>query len=112
MSDLNSIENLLNPTDDEESVTGLFAKKQNEIKLKEVEKQTEKYAQQAGLDYINLFGFPISPEALVLIPEEKAKEIYTVCFLYDGHNIHVGNIYIINLVVQAFITADFFFEFF
>lgn len=90
MSDLNSIENLLNPTDDEESVTGRFAKKQSEIKLKEIEKQTEKYSQQAGLDYINLFGFPISPEALVLIPEEKAREINTVCFLYDGHNIRVG----------------------
>ena len=90
MSDLNSIENLLNPTDDEESVTGRFAKKQGEIKLKEAEKQTQQYAQQAGLDYVNLFGFPISPEALVLISEEKAKEIGAICFLYDGHNIRIG----------------------
>ena len=90
MSDLSSIENLLNPTDDEESVTGRFAKKQSEIKLKEVEKQTELSASQAGLDYVNLFGFPISPEALVLIPEERAREISAVCFLYDGHNIRIG----------------------
>jgi len=90
MSNLSSIENLLNPTDDEESVTGLFAKKQDEIKLKEAEKQTEKAAKQIGLDYVNLFGFPISPEALILIPEERAREINTICFLYDGHNIRIG----------------------
>lgn len=90
MADLNSIENLLNPTDDEESVTGRFAKKQGEIKLKEQERQTEQYASQVGLDYINLFGFPISPEALILIPEEEAIKINTICFLYDGHNIRIG----------------------
>ncbi|MHB8903501.1 MAG: GspE/PulE family protein [Patescibacteria group bacterium] len=90
MSDLGSIENLLNPTDDEESVTGRFAKKQGEIKLKEEEKQTEKKAKQVKLDYINLFGFPISPEALVLIAEETAREINTVCFFYDGKNIRIG----------------------
>ena len=90
MSDLGSIENLLNPTDDEESVTGRFAKKQGEIKLKEEEKQTEKKATQVKMDYINLFGFPISPEALVLISEEEAREIKTVCFFYDGKNIRIG----------------------
>ena len=90
MSDLGSIENLLNPTDDEESVTGRFAKKQGEIKLKEEEKQTEVKAIKIKMDYINLFGFPISPEALVLIAEEEAREIKTVCFFYDGTNIRVG----------------------
>jgi type II secretory ATPase GspE/PulE/Tfp pilus assembly ATPase PilB-like protein len=90
MSDLNSIENLLNPTDDEESVTGRFAKKQDEIKLKEEEKETEKIAHENGLDYVSLFGFPISPEALILIPEARAREINTICFLYDGHNIRVA----------------------
>jgi len=90
MSDLSSIENLINPTDDEESVTGRFAKKQNEIKLKEVEKQTENLARVQGLAYVNLFGFPISPEALVLIQEERARELNLVCFYYDGKNIRLG----------------------
>ncbi len=90
MSDLASIENLINPTDDEESVTGRFAKKQSEIKLKEIEKQTEDRAQAAGLSYVNLFGFPISPEALVLIQEERARELNVVCFFYDGKNIRLG----------------------
>jgi len=90
MSDLSSIENLINPTDDEESVTGRFAKKQNEIKLKEVEKQTENLARVQGLAYVNLFGFPVSPEALVLIQEERARELNLICFYYDGKNIRLG----------------------
>lgn len=90
MSDFSSIENLINPTDDEESVTGRFAKKQTEIKIKEIEKQTKQTAQQAGLDYVNLAGFPISPEALISIQEERAREINLVCFYYDGKNIRFG----------------------
>ena len=90
MSDLASIENLINPTDDEESVTGRFAKKQGEIKLKEIEKQTEQQANSQGLAYVNLFSFPISPEALVLIQEERARSLNLVCFYYDGKNIRLG----------------------
>ncbi len=90
MSDLSSIENLINPADDEESVTGRFAKKQTEIKLKEIEKQTEEHAQEQGLSYVNLFSFPISPEALALIQEERARELNLVCFFYDGKNIRLG----------------------
>ncbi|MFA5024579.1 MAG: GspE/PulE family protein [Patescibacteria group bacterium] len=90
MSDLASIENLLNPTDDEESVTGRFAKKQGEIKIKEAERQVEQIAAKLGLGYINLTGFPISPEALVLIQEQKARELNLVCFFYDGKNARLG----------------------
>jgi len=90
MSDLASIENLINPTDDEESVTGRFAIKQNEIKLKEIEKKTEAAAQTQGLSYVNLSGFPISPEALVLMQEERARELKAICFYYDGKNIRLG----------------------
>jgi len=90
MSDLANIENLLNPTDDEESVTGRFAKKQTEIKLKEIEKQVEQTAAKLGVNYINLVGFPISPEALVIIQEQRARELNVVCFYYDGKNIRLG----------------------
>ena len=90
MSDLTSIENLINPSDDEESVVGQFAKKQKEIKSKEIEKKTEREAAALGLPYVNLFGFPISPEALVLIQESRAQEIGAVCFYYDGKNLRLG----------------------
>jgi len=90
MSDLDSIENLINPTDDEESVAGRFAKKQGEIKIKEIETKTANLAQSMGLDYVNLVGFPISPEALALISEEKTRQLQMVCFFYDGKNIRLG----------------------
>ncbi len=90
MSDFDSISKLINPTDDEESITGRFAKKQDEIKLKEIEKQTKKEADDSGLDYVNLAGFPISPEALSLISEERARELAAVCFYYDGKNIRLA----------------------
>lgn len=90
MSDLASIQNLINPTDDENSVTGRFTKKQAEIKIKEIEKKTSAKALSLNLDYINLFGFPISPEALILIPENIAQELKLVCFYYDGKNIRLG----------------------
>ncbi|MFA5754574.1 MAG: ATPase, T2SS/T4P/T4SS family, partial [Patescibacteria group bacterium] len=90
MSDLNSIESLFNPTDDEESVAGRFAKKQGEIKIKDIERQTEQAAQSLGLDYVNLAGFPISPEAIALVAEETAQKLGMVCFYYDGQNIRLG----------------------
>ncbi len=90
MSDFASIKNLTNPTDDEESVAGRFAKKQVEIKLKEIERETKQKADDLGLEYVNLSRFPISPEALSLIPEEQARAINTICFYYDGTNIRLG----------------------
>jgi len=90
MSDFASISNLTNPTDDEESVAGRFTKKQEEIKLKEIEKQANQTAQGLGLDYVNLATFPISPEALSLLSEERAREIGAISFFYDGKHIRVA----------------------
>jgi type IV pilus assembly protein PilB len=92
MSDVASIENLIGPdaSGDEDSIQGKFAKKQTEIKLKDIEKQTEKKAVSVGLSYVNLVGFPISPEALSLISEERSHELKAVCFFYDGVNVRVG----------------------
>lgn len=90
MSDLASIQNLLHPSDDDESVVGRFEKKQKEIKLKDIEKKTEAYANSVGFDYVNLNAFPISPEAIALIPEEKAKALKVVCFFYDGKNLRLA----------------------
>lgn len=89
-NDLASINSLLNPTDDEESVAGRFAKKQKEIKLKEIEKETEDIAKKLGLSYVNLFGFPISPEALGLVDEAEARQLKAICFYYDGKNLRLG----------------------
>lgn len=91
MNDLASIDNLINDDLPEEgSVLDKFSKKQDEIKAKEIERLVEKTASLRGLPYINLSGFPISPEALSLIEEENARNLKVVCFYYDGKNIRLG----------------------
>lgn len=92
MSDINSIEDLISPSESDEGNNPIskFEKKQKEIKIKAIEKETEKKAIDAGAPYINLFGFPISPEAIILIDEEEAKKLNAVCFFYDGKNIRIG----------------------
>ncbi|MBN2853922.1 type II/IV secretion system protein [Patescibacteria group bacterium] len=90
MSDLASIQNLINPNGDDESVAGRFANKQQEIKLKEIEKKAKLKADELGLDYVNLSGFPISPEALSLIDEDEARKLRALCFFYDGKNLRLA----------------------
>ncbi len=91
MSDITSIDDLINPSKDRENdPINKFKKKQEEIKLKTIEKQTEKKAKTTGLAYINLFGFPISPESISILDEKRAKEIKAVCFFYNGTNIRLA----------------------
>jgi len=90
--DTQSIEDLIIPPEkaEDESVQAKFSKKQGEIKMKETETAAEKEAAGLGLPYINLYGFPISPEALSLIEEGEAGRLKTVCFHYDGRNMRLG----------------------
>ncbi|HTX86580.1 MAG TPA: ATPase, T2SS/T4P/T4SS family, partial [Candidatus Nanoarchaeia archaeon] len=74
----------------EESAEAKFAKKQEEIKIKEIERQTAERAVAARLPYIDLFGFPISPEAISLIAEADATRLRIICFFYDGANVRLG----------------------
>ncbi|MFA5248289.1 MAG: GspE/PulE family protein [Patescibacteria group bacterium] len=90
IEDLIKSSNKQTPQDDDESAPAQFAKKQEEIKIKEVERQAEERASVAGFSYINLFGFPISPEAISLISEEESQRLQVVCFLYDGRQIRLG----------------------
>ncbi|MFA4833633.1 MAG: GspE/PulE family protein [Patescibacteria group bacterium] len=87
-----SIEDLITPAGEaeDESAQAKFSKKQGEIKMKEAEAAAEREAVGLGLPYINLYGFPISPEAISLIEEKEARRLKTVCFHYDGRNIHLG----------------------
>ena len=102
MSGFDSISSLLNKDgkDDDESVQGKFVNKQQEIKTKELERQAQTKASSLGLPYVNLFSFPISPEAIALIPEEVAEKEKLVCFYYDGQNIRLGAISPENSKVQ------------
>ena len=90
MSGFDSISSLLKQDHDDESAQAKLLSKQEEIKNKEIEKRTQANAQSLGLSYIDLVGFPISSEALSLIPEEEAIENKVICFFYDGENIRVA----------------------
>lgn len=76
----------------EDSELGKFKSKQQQIKVAEEERLTEATAQKKGIPYINLFGFPISPEAISLISEEESLKLKAICFFYDGERVRVATI--------------------
>jgi len=76
----------------DESAAAKFKVKEKQLKIKELERLTKQAAEAAGIPYVNLVGFPISPEALILIDEAEAKELKTLCFYYNGKNIHLASL--------------------
>ncbi|MCX6785625.1 MAG: GspE/PulE family protein [Candidatus Komeilibacteria bacterium] len=81
--------------------TAQLDKKMADIELKNLEKITEAKADQTGTAYINLKGFPISPEAIGLIPEEQALALKVVCFFYTGSELRLGSLNPQNPQVKA-----------
>lgn len=93
MSDTPSINDLIHAhvdSSDDESTEGRFQKKEKEIHDRDLERLTAARAQSSGLPYIDLNGFPISQEALAMIPENEAKELEAVCFFFDGHRLRLA----------------------
>ncbi|MFH1745081.1 MAG: GspE/PulE family protein, partial [bacterium] len=94
---MQSIEDLTktsqNGEGEDESATGKFKKKEDQIRIKDEERSAEARATDMSLPYVNLFGFPISPEALKLIDEKEAKELQAVCFFYDGEHIRIAAVH-------------------
>jgi type II secretory ATPase GspE/PulE/Tfp pilus assembly ATPase PilB-like protein len=76
----------------DESAAAKFSVKQKVLKIKELERLTKQRAENLGLPYIDLVGFPISPEALVLVDEAEAKELRTICFFYNGKSIRLASL--------------------
>lgn len=78
-----------NPSKIPQIVTGdmeeKFEEKIFDIDIKEKEKETQKKSLSLGFPYINLKGFPISPETIVLIDEETSKRLKAISF-YAGEN--------------------------
>lgn len=61
-----------------------------QIQTSELEKLTQKESSKKGLPYINLKGFPISPEALGLIDEETARDAHAVAIVKLSESIHIA----------------------
>ncbi|MDD4900913.1 MAG: GspE/PulE family protein [Patescibacteria group bacterium] len=96
MSNTQSIEDLYSDAvgkgDDDNNAAAKLAVKQKQFKIKEIERLTKTKADNLGLLYTDLVGFPISPEALVLIDEAEAGELQALCFFYDGKNIRLASL--------------------
>src|SRR3989344_3564192 len=58
--------------------------KMEQIRIANLEKMAQTEAATHSLPYVNLSGFPITPEALALIPREESLEKRIVCFLQIG----------------------------
>nr|NIP33019.1 type II/IV secretion system protein [Candidatus Saccharibacteria bacterium]NIV04255.1 hypothetical protein [Calditrichia bacterium]NIS38797.1 type II/IV secretion system protein [Candidatus Saccharibacteria bacterium]NIV72728.1 hypothetical protein [Calditrichia bacterium]NIV99904.1 hypothetical protein [Candidatus Saccharibacteria bacterium] len=58
--------------------------KMEEVRESEIEREAEKKASSLGVNYVNLKGFAVSPEALSLIPKEQAEKLKVLCFLHTG----------------------------
>lgn len=97
MSNTQSINDLFSdasgrPAGSDESAAAKFKVKEKQLKIKELERLTKQAADASGLPYVDLAGFPISPEALILIDETEAGALETLCFYYDGKNIRLGSL--------------------
>ncbi|TAK05070.1 type II/IV secretion system protein [Patescibacteria group bacterium] len=67
-----------------------LTEKMREIELKAKEREVEQQAAVGGFPYINLVGFPISPEAIILIPKPQALELKVLCFLSAGEEVRIA----------------------
>jgi type II secretory ATPase GspE/PulE/Tfp pilus assembly ATPase PilB-like protein len=94
-----SIEDLLNQGKDkkkkdlgagQQTAQEKLEEKMKQVRLKEKEVETQVKASQIGFEHIDLQGFPISPEALSLIPRAQAKEEKVIAFLFSGEEVRIG----------------------
>ncbi len=67
-----------------------LAGKVHELELASKEREVQMKAAALGIPYINLKGFPVNPEALSLLPEERARALLAVPFLYTGEETRIG----------------------
>ncbi|MFZ6036621.1 MAG: GspE/PulE family protein [Patescibacteria group bacterium] len=61
-----------------------------EIESKKKEEAAQAEAERSGAGYINLKGFPIAPEALLLIDEDLARKLEVICFLKTDREVRLG----------------------
>ncbi len=69
-----------------------FSHKMDEIKIKELEDKAEAQAKVVNIPYIDLNAFPVTAEALKVIPETLAREKKIICFYYTPEEIRVAGV--------------------
>lgn len=75
---------------DNQSAPQALQAKMGEIALQEQETITGNKAAKLGLPYINLQGFPVAPEALMLITKEIAETLKVIPFFLVGDEVRLA----------------------
>ena len=88
---MSSIDDLLkNKTTKETETQTELKEKLTEIKLKKEEGKVVAKAKQSGIAYINLDGFPISPDAIRVISQEQSVQYKAICFYKTDQAARIG----------------------
>ncbi len=74
----------------EKEIVKELEEKMIEIRIKELERKTKTLAMLKSLPYVNLKGFPIDQEALILIPQEQAKVLKVIGLLKTDKDLRIG----------------------
>lgn len=74
-------------------ITEKLQEKMTAIARRELEDETSRRAKSLGFPTIELRGFPISPDALQLIPEAQARALGIVPFFFNGSELRIGAIH-------------------
>jgi len=106
MSDLPSINDLIKKPATKKAVPTVvnlndpvykFGQKMTAIDIKEREEAVAKLAAANGLQYIDLAAFPVSSEALKVVPEADAKAKKLMCFYLTAEEMRLGSVEPLNM---------------
>jgi type II secretory ATPase GspE/PulE/Tfp pilus assembly ATPase PilB-like protein len=84
-------ENKSVPAVAEEKVSEKFTEKIKDIRIKELEADTVKRAQNIGFPYINLFAFPINSDSLNSIEKETSAKEKVICFYKSDQEVKIAS---------------------
>ncbi|MFA5107500.1 MAG: GspE/PulE family protein [Patescibacteria group bacterium] len=93
MADTQSIEDLLRQSKAAQkkiTATDKLQDKIKEIDVREQERATRQRAQDLGLPYISLRGYPINPDVISLITETEARDCRIIAFYQGSSGVRVG----------------------
>lgn len=74
----------------DEVATDVLGEKLSKMELSGKEQEAEAQAAALGVPHISLKGFPVSADALSLIPEDQARKLKAIAFLFTGPELRLG----------------------